>query len=124
MERTMSMRGKIVVVIGAFAGAGCYAEPAASSWDYAGTYNAADPTYAGDTVLEPPAEYVATTQPVYFSGHGTYYYGHGWRYRARGQWNSYRQEPATLHQYRVSGHGSTPSSHRYEAHASGAHGRR
>ena len=110
----MTMLGKIVVVLAAVSGGvGCYAEPADSSWDYAGAYDP-DPTYAGSTNVEPPAEYVATTQPVYFSGHGTYFYGQGWRYRSRGQWNTYRTEPRTLYELRMNGHASAPSHRRYE----------
>ena len=129
----MAALGKIMIVMMATtlaSSAGCYAEPADSSWDYTGAQGA-DPTYAGDTDVEPPADYVATTQPVYFSGHGTYYYGRGWRYRDRGQWNTYRREPTTLRRYRVHGHASMPSGHRYEGsrnvaatHGGGNHGHR
>jgi hypothetical protein len=49
----------------------------------------------------PPAEYIATTPPVYYEGRPCYYYDGYWRYRDdRGAWRYYTQEPQTLYQRR------------------------
>jgi hypothetical protein len=50
----------------------------------------------------PPPEFIATTAPVYFEGHPTYWFNGYWHYRdPRGQWLFYRQEPPVLASRRV-----------------------
>ncbi len=44
----------------------------------------------------PPADFVATTEPVYFEGHAAYWYHNGWYYRDGGRWGHYDHEPAGL----------------------------
>jgi hypothetical protein len=45
----------------------------------------------------PPADYIATVQPVYYEGHAAYWYGNRWYYRdAGGRWGHYDHEPAAL----------------------------
>jgi hypothetical protein len=50
--------------------------------------------------IGPPAEYIATTEPVYFEGRPAYWYGDRWYYRDGGSWRHYRDEPAHLRNYR------------------------
>jgi hypothetical protein len=49
----------------------------------------------------PPAEYVATADPVYYNGYAHYYYGNHWYYRDHyGRWAYYHGgEPAYFHDY-------------------------
>jgi hypothetical protein len=50
----------------------------------------------------PTPEFIATTSPVYFEGHPTYWYNGYWHWRdPRGQWQFYRQEPPALASRRV-----------------------
>lgn len=51
------------------------------------------PAYDGDY---PPDTFIATTEPVYFEGHASYWYGGRWYYRVGGRWNHYDHEPAGL----------------------------
>ena len=51
-------------------------------------------------VISPPAWFIATSWPVYFEGHATYWYGDRWYYRDGGAWRYYREEPAHLRDYR------------------------
>jgi hypothetical protein len=44
----------------------------------------------------PPAEYIATAEPVYYEGHAAYWYGNRWYYRNGGGWGHYEGEPAFL----------------------------
>jgi hypothetical protein len=45
----------------------------------------------------PPPEYIATTDPVYYEGHATYWYAGHWNWRdPRGAWNHYDHEPPSL----------------------------
>lgn len=130
----MSMLGKVAVVIAALgASAGCYVEPSYAGPAYAGTYDntGVDTSYATDGYTDPPPEYVATTQPVYYGGRASYYYGNAWRYRESGRWNTYRSEPGGLRQYRSQRSGYSAPTRRYEGarggggvhNAGGWHGR-
>jgi hypothetical protein len=48
----------------------------------------------------PPAEYIATAEPVYYEGHPAYWYGGRWYYRNGGVWGHYDAEPAYLRDWR------------------------
>ena len=49
----------------------------------------------------PPAEVIATMEPVYFEGHAAYWYGSHWYYRdAHGGWGHYDSEPRELREHR------------------------
>jgi hypothetical protein len=70
----------------------------------------------------PPAEFVATTEPVYYEGHAAYWYGNRWYYKdERGGWQRYETEPPALAERREH---APPSKHFYGhgAHGHGAHG--
>jgi hypothetical protein len=49
----------------------------------------------------PPDGYIATTEPVYYEGHATYWYGGNWYYRDGNRWSHYDREPPPLQQRRV-----------------------
>jgi uncharacterized membrane protein YgcG len=50
----------------------------------------------------PPPEYIATTEPVYFEGHATYWYGNRWNWRdEHGGWSHYDREPGFLAEHRA-----------------------
>ena len=51
--------------------------------------------------IPPPAEWLATTTPVYFEGRAAYWYGGRWFYRDGNAWGYYRDEPGFLRDYRV-----------------------
>jgi hypothetical protein len=63
--------------------------------------------YPGDDGDYPPADFVATAEPVYYDGHATYWYGNHWVYRDGNRWSSYRQEPRELAEHRAQ-HGEQP----------------
>jgi hypothetical protein len=49
----------------------------------------------------PPAEYIATAEPVYYEGHSSYWYNNRWYYRdGGGRWGYYHGEPGYLHDWR------------------------
>jgi|HubBroStandDraft_2_1064218.scaffolds.fasta_scaffold179359_2 hypothetical protein len=48
----------------------------------------------------PPADYIATVEPVYFEGHAAYWYGNRWYYRDGARWGHYDREPPGLVGYR------------------------
>jgi hypothetical protein len=50
--------------------------------------------------VAPPAEYIATAEPVYYEGHPAYWYGNRWYYRNGGAWAYYHSEPGYLHDWR------------------------
>jgi hypothetical protein len=93
--------------------------------DYPGEY----PPGADDY---PPDAYIATTEPVYFDGHASYFYGGRWFYRDGGRWSSYQHEPAELARHRAAGPPVRHSYEHYQGHAaahvsvraSGGHGHR
>ena len=90
------------------AGAGCEvsAQPA---YPTAGYYSTSD---------YPPDEYIATTEPVYFEGHASYWYGGQWYYRdGGGRWGHYDREPGYLYQRRMA---APPARRGYETHSRGA----
>ncbi|HEY5147426.1 MAG TPA: hypothetical protein VII82_11700 [Polyangiaceae bacterium] len=65
----------------------------------------------------PPAEFIATTAPVYYGGHAAYWYGNRWYYRdERGGWQHYDREPPELAEHR--GHGP-PAKHFYGSSGNG-----
>jgi hypothetical protein len=49
----------------------------------------------------PPADFVATTEPVYFEGRPAYWYRGRWFYRDGARWGSYPREPPALAQHRA-----------------------
>ncbi len=53
-----------------------------------------------EVVVAPPADYLATTEPVYFEGHAAYWYGNRWYYRDGSAWRYYHDEPGYLREYR------------------------
>jgi hypothetical protein len=71
----------------------------------------AAPARAGVTIsIFPPAAYVATSRPVYYQGHASYWYQGHWHYRNGRTWRTYNTEPRYLHDYR--GH-HEPERHYY-----------
>jgi hypothetical protein len=54
--------------------------------------------YEGDY---PSDGYIATTDPMYFEGHATYWYGDRWYYRDGGAWRHYDREPPALYERRI-----------------------
>jgi hypothetical protein len=48
----------------------------------------------------PPADYVVTTEPVYFEGRPAYWYHDRWYYRNGPRWEYYRSEPRNLEIHR------------------------
>jgi len=59
----------------------------------------------------PPDAYIATTEPVYFEGHASYWYGGRWYYREARSWRHYDREPTALYQHRSQ---AAPRRHNYE----------
>jgi hypothetical protein len=59
-----------------------------------------DAASAQEVVVAPPAEYIATAEPVYYEGHPAYYYNNHWYYRNGAAWASYHDEPAYLRDWR------------------------
>jgi hypothetical protein len=55
---------------------------------------------AQEVVVAPPAEYLATAEPVYYEGHPAYWYGNRWYYRNGAAWGYYHDEPGFLRDYR------------------------
>jgi hypothetical protein len=61
----------------------------------------AAPARAGVTIsIYPPAAYIATSRPVYYQGHATYWYHGRWHYRYGRNWRTYNTEPRYLRDYR------------------------
>lgn len=78
----------LAIVMAAVATAGCGVQMEASS--------------PGVAVNSYPSDgYVATTEPVYYEGHATYWYGGSWQYRDGNRWNHYDREPPALQQRRM-----------------------
>ena len=48
----------------------------------------------------PPADFIATTTPVYFEGRAAYWYNGRWYYRDGRGWGFYRDEPVFLRDWR------------------------
>ena len=53
-----------------------------------------------EVVIRPPSWFIATTWPVYFEGHASYWYGDRWYYRDGGAWRYYHDEPTYLRDHR------------------------
>jgi len=91
MNKTMSHKGLskglvILSSVGALAAVCAIGAPAAAQW------------------VPPPAEYIATTEPVYYEGHASYWYGNHWYWHdEHGAWNHYDHEPAGLAERRSHG---------------------
>jgi hypothetical protein len=68
---------------------------------------------SAQVVVYPPAEYVATAEPVYYEGHAAYWYGDRWYYRDAHGWQYYHGEPGYLRDWRARG----PVYRRYYEHA-------
>jgi len=49
--------------------------------------------------IRPPSWFIATTRPVYYEGHASYYYGNQWHYRQGRTWHTYREEPRMLREH-------------------------
>jgi hypothetical protein len=60
--------------------------------------------------IYPPAWFIATTSPVYYEGHASYWYGNQWHYRQGRTWHTYQREPMYLHDRREK---HRPSRHYY-----------
>jgi hypothetical protein len=60
----------------------------------------------------PPDSFIATTTPVYYEGHASYWYGGRWYYRDGSHWSHYDREPAALYQRRSQ---APPARRTYEA---------
>jgi hypothetical protein len=66
----------------------------------------------------PPAEFIATTEPVYYQGHAAYWYGNQWYYHdEHGGWAHYDHEPRELADHRAH---APPATHFY-GHAAASH---
>jgi hypothetical protein len=84
-------------------------------------------SYPGDDGGYPPADFIATAEPVYYDGHATYWYNNHWVYRDGNRWGSYRQEPRELAQRRAQQgepprtNYARPSTRRAAAPARGGH---
>jgi hypothetical protein len=82
MNRTTMTFSKpfvIVAALGALAAISTIGASAAAQW------------------VPPPAEYIASTEPVYYEGHASYWYGNHWYWHdEHGAWNHYDHEPAAL----------------------------
>jgi hypothetical protein len=86
----------------------------------------AEPASAQEVVY-PPAEYIATAEPVYYEGHPAYWYNNRWYYRNAGGWNYYHGEPGYLRDWRGRpgwGGGRYYYGGHYGYRAGGFHGRR
>jgi hypothetical protein len=87
MNRVIATLSKGLVIVsaaGALAAVSLIGAPANAQW------------------VPPPAEYIATTEPVYYEGHAAYWYGNHWNWRdAHGAWNHYDREPPALAERRV-----------------------
>ncbi|HEY3818202.1 MAG TPA: hypothetical protein VGL81_13575 [Polyangiaceae bacterium] len=103
MNKTISSKGLskgllILTALGALAAVSLVGSSAAAQW------------------APPPAEYIATTEPVYYEGHAAYWYsGHWFWHDEHGVWNHYDHEPAVLADHRA---------HAAPVRRSWAHGRR
>jgi hypothetical protein len=51
--------------------------------------------------VNPPSEWVASYEPVYFNGFPHYLYRDHWYYRDHGAWRGYDHEPPFLHDRRA-----------------------
>jgi len=80
MSKTILSKGLVILsAVGALAAVSLVGSSANAQW------------------VAPPAEYVATTAPVYYEGHAAYWYGNHWSWRdEHGAWNHYDHEPAAL----------------------------
>jgi len=58
--------------------------------------------------IRPPSWFIATSRPVYYDGHASYWYGNQWHYRQGRTWHTYREEPRRLREHR-----SQRRDHRY-----------
>jgi hypothetical protein len=82
--RTLIQGLALVPAVGALAAVVLVAAPAIAQWD------------------PPPPEYVATSEPVYYEGHATYWYNGHWLWRdEHGNWNHYDREPPALAERRA-----------------------
>jgi hypothetical protein len=52
-------------------------------------------------IAPPEPAFVATTPPVYYEGHASYWYHDRWVYRDGRGWHGYDREPAYLHEHRA-----------------------
>jgi hypothetical protein len=62
---------------------------------------AAVPAFAQvEIVVGPPADFIATAEPVYFEGRPAYWWGGRWYFRDGPGWHYYHDEPAYLRGWR------------------------
>jgi hypothetical protein len=81
---TLSKGFVIVSALGALAAVGLVGKTAEAQW------------------VPPPAEWVATSEPVYYEGHAAYWYNNHWYWHdEHGAWNHYDAEPAFLAERRA-----------------------
>jgi len=84
MNRNIAKGLVVVSALGAAAAVGLIGTPAAAQW------------------VPPPAEWIATTEPVYYEGHAAYWYNNHWYWHdEHGAWNHYDNEPAGLAERRA-----------------------
>jgi hypothetical protein len=66
---------------------------------------------AQQIVIGPSAEFIATTEPVYYEGHAAYWYNNHWYWKdEHGGWQHYESEPRELQDRRLH---SPPPRHYY-----------
>lgn len=58
------------------------------------------PAMAQIEIIFPSVEFRATSRPVYYDGHASYWYRGRWYYQEGRAWRSYREEPRHLREYR------------------------
>jgi hypothetical protein len=78
----------------------------------AGSVGFARPAAAQIVITPPEPVFVATTPPVYYEGHASYWYHNQWVWRDGHGWHGYDHEPAYLHDHR----GRPAPRPRYEGH--------
>jgi hypothetical protein len=72
-----------------------------------GTVALARPASAQEVIVTapiipaPPSVFVATTAPVYYENHASYWYHDRWVWRDHHGWHAYEHEPVFLHEHRM-----------------------
>jgi hypothetical protein len=86
--------------------------PAATAFAAAVGLATLAPATASAQIVIPPAEFVATTEPVYYGGHASYWYNGHWYWKdEHGGWQHYESEPRELADHRA--HSPPPTKHYY-----------
>jgi hypothetical protein len=108
MNRTILSKKSLATVLG-LAAAAALAGPAAAQ-----PLPPAPPVILPPIIPAPPAVFVATTAPVYYEGHASYWYRDRWVWREPHGWHAYEREPVFLHEHRM--HAPPPRHYHYEHH--------